>query len=1098
MSHFNQIEQKLKNFYKKYYKNQLLKGTLLFLAFGLSYFLFTSFVEYSFWLSRLGRTILFWSFVAVEGYLLFRFIGKPFLKLIKATQGIPFKELSKIVGTHFKEVEDKLLNVLQLKESLDPSDLLLASIEQKSKELAPIPFNNAINYKLNVKYLKFAVTPLVLVALLFFTNWIQGFDNSFDRVINYQTAYTPPAPFQFVLETNELTAIQGEDFTIRITTKGDVTPAEAKIIYSEQEYYLKNNGVGNFEFTFSQVQKDVVFYMEAGSVRSLNHTLSVINTPRIKGISLDLEYPNYTKNKNKTIGSPSNVIVPEGTKIQWNVSSENTGSVDFILDNKRIPFVKKKDLFEYTKKTKKSFRYQISSSNPNIKDYEKLGFSVTVVKDELPSIRVESNIDSVSLEPVYFIGQISDDYGLKKLQLVYTVEGNPASKKTHPIAITKDNLQSFTYDFPEGLNLKEGVGYELYFEVYDNDGVNGSKMSQSKTFTYRVKTKEEVEEKLLEDQKDYINKLEKSLLNQKQQKTDLKEIQNDLQNKQNMNWNDKKKIDNLIKRQKQYQQMMDKQTNNLLKNFDDKKEENETLQNNKEELKKRIEELKKLKKQQKLLDELEKLANKLNKDQLVRKAKQLAEQNKQQERSLERILELTKRFYVEQKMTQVANKLDQLSKEQTKESNAKKSSENKQEELTKKFDKLEKEIEELNKENQKLKEPMPIPDVSDEQYDVNKEQEKAQKNLSNQDKSAAKKNQKRAGKKMRQMSQKMQQSMSDMQSNSIQENADDLRKILKNLITFSFQQEGLLKKFEEIDFQHPDFGKNLRRQNEIKTYFEHIDDSLYVLSMRVPQISSKIQNDLANAHYNLDESLENFTERRFNSGTSNQQFVMTSANNISDFLSDLLNNMNSSMSSSGKGKSSNTFSLPNIIQQQKGLSEQMKKGMGKKKDGKGDKNKGDQQGRNQKGSKKGSNNTGEENSGELYRIYQQQNQLKEQLQSLIRQGNDTKGQGKKVLKTMEQLENEILEKGFSQEVLQRMQNLEYELLKLDKAMLEQNKDKKRKSNTNTKNFNKSKLKDLRIKKLFKNQLEILNRQSLPLQQNYKKRVQEYFSKSKKD
>lgn len=94
---------------------------------------------------------------------------------------------------------------------------------------------------------------------------------------------------------------------------------------------------------------------------------------------------------------------------------------------------------------------------------------------------------------------------------------------------------------------------------------------------------------------------------------------------------------------------------------------------------------------------------------------------------------------------------------------------------------------------------------------------------------------------------------------------------------------------------------------------------------------------------------------------------------------------------------------------------------------------------------------------------------------------------------MEQLENEILEKGFTQESINRMQQLNYELLKLDKATFEQNREKQRKSNTNLQEFNNNTSKELKFKKLFYNQTEILNRQSLPLRQNYKKKVQEYFS-----
>ena len=78
-----------------------------------------------------------------------------------------------------------------------------------------------------------------------------------------------------------------------------------------------------------------------------------------------------------------------------------------------------------------------------------------------------------------------------------------------------------------------------------------------------------------------------------------------------------------------------------------------------------------------------------------------------------------------------------------------------------------------------------------------------------------------------------------------------------------------------------------------------------------------------------------------------------------------------------------------------------------------------------------------------------------------------------------------------------MQQLNYELLKLDKAALEQGKENKRKSAANSAQMESNKKKELEFKKLFYNQTEILNRQSLPLQQTFKKKVREYFSEPTK-
>lgn len=114
MENFGLVQEKLEAFIKKYYINLILKGSLLFLAAGLCYFLIIVSLEYFFWLSTVGRTILFWLFITVEIGLLFKFVGLPLFKLFKISNGIDEFQASEIIGNHFPEVNDKLKNLLQL------------------------------------------------------------------------------------------------------------------------------------------------------------------------------------------------------------------------------------------------------------------------------------------------------------------------------------------------------------------------------------------------------------------------------------------------------------------------------------------------------------------------------------------------------------------------------------------------------------------------------------------------------------------------------------------------------------------------------------------------------------------------------------------------------------------------------------------------------------------------------------------------------------------------------------------------------------------------------------------------------------------------
>ena len=1123
MEGYKNIEDKLHQFANKYYTNELIKGSILFLSLGCLYLFFTLFLEYFFWLKPTARTFLFWLFIVVELFLLIKFIMIPISKLIGFRKGISLQQSSKIIGSHFPEVQDKLLNVLQLKENVNNSDLILASINQKSEELAPIPFLKAVDFKQNKKYLKYAIIPFLILLTILFTGNNNILSDSLERVVNHRTAYNPPALFSFSLLNTHLNVVQGKSISILVKTQGKVLPNEALIHFENEQYYLQNKGKGTFSYTFLDVQKPINFYIEANGVQSKDYQIYVTETPTINTIYLKLKYPYYVGKKNETIQNSGNLTVPEGTNITWQVATLNTDSVVFITNNNRTNFIKlTNNNFEFTKRIKNALNYQITSSNVNLKDYESLQFSVDVVKDELPKISVNSNIDSISRGTAEFAGQISDDHGIKKLQLVYYNKNTPEQSNIYNIQISKDNIQTFFYQFPDGLKLTKGTNYEMYFIVFDNDAVNGNKSAKSKVFNYRQKTEDEVEEELLQEQRTTINDLENSIQKQKKQQDQLETIQQDLQNKKSINWNDKKKVESFIKRQEQYKKMMQRQTDKLQENLDEKKEENENLLEKKEDLKERIKELKKLEKQQKLLDEIQKMADKLNKEDLVKKAKELAQQNKQQQRSLEKTLELVKRFYVEQKTMQIANKIDELAKKQEALEKNPETNIEAQKEIKKEFNDIKKELEELNKDNEKLKDPMELPDVEDEKEDVDNELNKSEESLKNNNKKEAKKSQKQSSKKMKEMSAKMQKAMLEMEGESMEENMDDLRKILENLVIFSFQQEELMNKFNETSTKHPDFGNDLKKQNEIRTYFEHIDDSLYVLSMRVPKISNKIQDDLSTAHYNLDLSLDNFSENRFPQGISNQRYVMTATNSLADYLSNILNSMKENMSMKmGKGKKGKGqgFSLPDLIKKQGELSKKMKEGMkkgdknGQGKEGKkpGEKGKAGEKGKNgnsgeggesgkNKGKGKGDSNG--DLDGELYEIFKQQSLLRQELENAINKNPSDQPGGnaaaKKALKTMEQLENDILNKGFNNGTFQKMQQLNYELLKLDKAALEQGKDKKRKSTANNIKQQRNRIKALNFKKQFYNQTEILNRQSLPLQLNYKKKVRVYFSDSIKE
>jgi hypothetical protein len=306
-------------------------------------------------------------------------------------------------------------------------------------------------------------------------------------------------------------------------------------------------------------------------------------------------------------------------------------------------------------------------------------------------------------------------------------------------------------------------------------------------------------------------------------------------------------------------------------------------------------------------------------------------------------------------------------------------------------------------------------------------------------------------------------------------------------------------------------------------------------------ISEPINESITEVQYNIDKALERLAENQMRQGISNQQYSVTGANELAILLSDLLGNMQNQMMMSGSGKGQGQgqgqgeggggegFQLPDIIKKQKSLSEKMGEGMGKKRgegqegqkggEGSGEEGENGREGEKGKGEKGGeggeggegdggsggnggSGNGDSENNGEgdsedmnglLYEIYKQQQQLRNQLEDKLSKEGFS-GKGGDILKKMEAVEQQLLDKGFNERTLQEMLNLNYELLKLDKADFEQGQESRRESQTNRDKFqNTLRLTPEDVKKYF-NTTEILNREALPLKPEFKEKVQSYFKK----
>jgi len=1116
VDNFITVKLKLERFIKKYYVNELIRGLILFAAIGLLYFLFTLLIEYILWLKPVARTLLFWVFVIVELSLFIKLIISPTFKLLKLKQGLNYIEASRIVGEFFPEVKDKLINVIQLHNTKDRSELLLASIQQKSLELKPVPFSIAVNFSHNLKYLKYLAIPLLIVTLSFISGHMNWFSDSYNRVVNYQTAYDPPAPFRFLITNQNLNAIENNPFKLVVTTSGNVVPEDVQIFYQGEAYFLKQSRTNEFEYVFSKPQQPLEFIVSANGVFSETYRLNVIAAPTILGFEMVLNYPAYTKKKDESFSNNGNASVPQGTKITWNVRTKSTTQLRLVTDDSVFSFLNDNDNFKTSQRVHNNLKYLINTSNESLENYESLAFSINILKDELPRLKVEMNRDSVELETLYFYGQASDDYGLNKLELIYYQTDTPENKFIKSIPIKQTNFDEFIYIFPNNLDLDNNVSYELYFKIYDNDIINGYKSVKSELFRYRKRSVKELALEKLNNQKATITDLNRSLNNFDKQDLELKNLTKNQKEKSNLSFSDKKNFKEFLKRQKNQERLMQNYNKNLMNNL--KRFEKEDVQNDffKEAIENRLKEnQEQLLEDEKLLKELEELSDKLQKEQLTDKLEQLAKQNKNKKRSLQQLLELTKRYYVSKKAEQLKMQIEELAKKQLQlsEEDMERNTKDKQEKLSDLFDTFKKDMQEIDTENKQLKDPIegikrdPVleklieKELKNALNKLDKKENSLNKKEQQNDHNNAQKSQKKASQKMKEMGQLMSQTAMGGGGDQMSEDIDVLRQILDNLLLFSFNQEALMMQFKNIQVNHNKYAQYLKRQQDLKVHFEHVDDSLFALSLRQPMISERINKEITEVFFYMNKTLSQLEDNRLYQGVASQQYTVTSSNTLANFLSDLLDNMESQMNPTpGQGEGSE-MQLPDIIMSQEQLNQEMKQGLsglsqqenGDKEGTKGLKEDGEPSNKGPKGAGNSSDES-EYMQGQLFKVFQQQQVLRQALKDKLNQMGVNSEQGNNLLKDMEEIETDLLNDGFTDRLLQKMADLKHNLLKLEKAELSRGEDTMRQSSTNKDRYQNSVRERMKTVKNYFNTTEILNRQLLPLRQEYKDKVKEYFSK----
>ncbi len=1107
---YNILLQKLHRFIRKYYINRVFRGGIWFIAVFALFFLLINIFEYYAWSSPLVRTVLFYTYLALNLFILFGLIIIPLLKLFRIGKTMGDEEAAFIIGAYFPEVKDKLINTIQLKKLSEENgtlELLEASINQKTKTLHPVPFVRVIDLRKNKKYLKYAVPPVLIIIIMLFASPSLITDPS-QRLIKHRMQFERPMPFSLSVLNDKLEVMQHDDFILRVRVEGEELPAGMYLSSNANLLPFQKESSGIFIYTLNKLQHDIQFNIIAEDYNFGPFYLKVLPKPTIINYEVSLDYPSYTGKSHEIFENTGDFVVPEGTFAEWTIITRDTRSVLFRFPGDNILLeAQGSNAFRYKMRLLESLSYSISARNEHLLNPDTLAYAITVIQDLYPTAIFEEFRDSVYDKRLYFSGHISDDYGFTKLTFNYEFLNNFDSARIEGKIFKEDVLISpalskqlvFHHFDLSRLLVAPGDEIQYYFEVWDNDEVNGFKSSRSHKMIFRAPSLAEINEQTDAENREIKDEMEDIIREARILQLQIKKLNKQLINKETLSWQDKEQVRNLLNHQQQLQERMELlQDKNLKKSMREQeyKDLNEKIFQKQQQLQELFKEV--MSDEMKaLFEELQKMLDELRKEDVQEMLEKMEMSAEDIEMELDKNLELFKQFEFDKKLSEIIEKLSELAKDQQELSektmdkgNDKEEISAEQETLNEAFKDIREDLDEIEKLNEELEESHEILDTEDMENSIQQEMENSLDQLQDGSKKKAAQSQQNAGDEMKKMAEMLFNMQMEMEQASNAEDINVLREILENLLTISFEQEELIADLNNTSFADPRYQKIIQQQFELQENMEIIKDSLYELSKRQLMIKPFISKEVDKINQGIDDANSHLQNRKKGDAAKAQQYVMTSVNNLALLLSEALEQMqnmqsmdmpgNSSCKNPGKGKPS---SMPqNMSEMQKQLNQQMQQMKdGQKKPG----SKGEQQGQSQKS-----------HSEQFARMAAEQEAIRRQMQQYLEElksAGETGDAGlNRLMEDMEQTELDLVNKRLTEETMHRQEEIYTRLLKHEKAMREREKEERRESReaksqdySNPHNF-------LEYKRILSKEVELLKTVPPDLKPYYKRKVNEYF------
>ena len=310
------------------------------------------------------------------------------------------------------------------------------------------------------------------------------------------------SPYKIDVTPGNARVPRGADQTVKAKLQGFTAPDATLMVRLDPAGQFERvplvpaaGDTAAFEGMLFHVEKTADYFVESNGVRSTTFKMEVVELPTVDHLVLEYRFPTYTGLEPRTVDPGGDVAAIKGTEVRLKITPTmaTPGGRVLLNENDSAPLTREADgtlVGNFTVDTQGFYKIELEGPRAE-KVNASPQYTIDVLTDQGPSVHFNKpgrDTSASPVEEVFAEVRADDDYGVKKLEMFYSVNGG--TEKTINLFGGAKALPEVTAThtlYLEELGLKPGDFVSYYAKAADNDGVQGAKTTTSDIYFVQIR-----------------------------------------------------------------------------------------------------------------------------------------------------------------------------------------------------------------------------------------------------------------------------------------------------------------------------------------------------------------------------------------------------------------------------------------------------------------------------------------------------------------------------------------------------------------------------------------------------------------------------------